>query len=249
MRSTTAAKLVPTPTPVPLADSACPACLCPHLARPTRGLQGPRGSHRVCHLMVGVLCTGMPWPCVPIPPEAQGTPASHAPTVASVCAPWAADGSLWQACVARGAHLAQAQPRARSILHGEGMGSAGDKHPQGEQGSAMPDNHGAVLAPLPGAPVHAPEMGLLAKGLNALKPVAKAGGVDVRGAALHRDGGWAAARHRTGMCHAGRIPTITEQPRHRTATQGGRQRLVHDAIPACRRRVARPLAWEEQCKR
>jgi hypothetical protein len=40
----------------------------------------------------------------------------------------------------------------------------------------MTDNNGYVCAPLPVAPVHETDMGLLPKGLQALKQVAKTGG-------------------------------------------------------------------------
>jgi hypothetical protein len=48
---------------------------------------------------------------------------------------------------------------------------------------------------------------------------------------------------------AGRMPKITEHPRHRTATTRGRKRRCNEAIQAFRLRVERTLAWEAKCKR
>jgi len=62
-------------------------------------------------------------------------------------------------------------------MAGDGMAYSGDKHQKGEQVLAITDHHGDVLSPLPGAPVHEPELVLLPEGLQALKRVAKTGGL------------------------------------------------------------------------
>jgi hypothetical protein len=69
------------------------------------------------------------------------------------------------------------------------MGYSGYKHQQGEQVIAITDNHGDVLAPVPVAPGNATDMVLFPEGLKALKQVAKAVGVDLRGASGNLDGG------------------------------------------------------------
>src|SRR5215475_6644538 len=79
------------------------------------------------------------------------------------------------------------------------MGSSGDKPQTGETSIAITDHHGYVVAPVPGAPVHETDMVLCPEGLHALKQVAPAVGVDLRGAYLNRDGGFDAARHRQGI--------------------------------------------------
>jgi hypothetical protein len=115
---------VPTPatTPIPgqLAAPECAAFLLPPLSRPKRGPKCQLGYDRVFHLMLRLLYTGMQWPCVPVPTDAQGHPAIHYTTVDTVCAPWADVGSLWQALVARVRHLAAEQPLDTSVLHGDG---------------------------------------------------------------------------------------------------------------------------------
>lgn len=47
--------------PVPRSASECIACIFLHLAMPKRGPKGILGSHRVFHLLVWVLYTGMQW--------------------------------------------------------------------------------------------------------------------------------------------------------------------------------------------
>jgi hypothetical protein len=92
-------------------------------------------------------------------------------------------------------------------------------------------------------------MVLWPQGLNALKPVAKQVGLDLRGASLTLDGGCDAAHNRKGIFHAGLIPNIQEHPRNRKTTKRGRKRFCNAAIHALRRRVERPFAWEETFQR
>jgi len=75
-------------------------------------------------------------------------------------------------------------------------------------------------------------MVLWPKGLQALKQVAKQGGLDLRGAYLNLDGGFDAAHHRTCMFNAGLIPNITENPRNRKRLKRGRTRFCNEAIHA-----------------
>ena len=129
------------------------------------------------------------------------------------------------------------------------MGYAGHKHQKGEQGIAIIAKHGSGLAPVPVAPVHETDMGLWPQGLHALKPVAKEGGWDLRGAYRNLDGGFDAAHTRTCMFNAGLIPNSTENPRNRKPPKRGRQRLCNEAIHALRMRVERTFAWEDTFKR
>jgi transposase len=129
------------------------------------------------------------------------------------------------------------------------MGDSGYKHQQGEKVIAITDTQGDVLAPVPMAPVHETDMVRFPEGLNALKQVAKEGGLDLRGAYLNRDGGFDAAHHRQGMFNAGLIPHIPENPRHRKRAKRGRQHFFNEAIQALRVRVERTCAWEDTCKR
>jgi hypothetical protein len=70
----------------------------------------------------------------------------------------------------------------------------------------MTDNNGYVLAPLPVAPVNETDMGLLPKGLHALKQVAKEVGLDLRGAYVNLDGGFDSRANRKCIFNAGMIP-------------------------------------------
>ena len=57
--STTAPTPATTPIPVQLSELECTAFLLPHLSMPKRGPQGTLGYHRVFHLILWVLYTGM----------------------------------------------------------------------------------------------------------------------------------------------------------------------------------------------
>ena len=82
-----------------------------------------------------------------------------------------------------------------------------------------------------------------------MKDVAKKTGFVLEGAYCHLDGGFDAKRNRKMLFHAGMMPHIKENPRHRTATKRGRKRLCNEAIHALRMRVERTVAWEDKCKR
>ena len=92
-------------------------------------------------------------------------------------------------------------------------------------------------------------MALFPEGLHALEQVAKAVGLDLRGAYLNLDGGCDSARNRQCIFNAGLIPNIKENPRNRQAPKRGRKRLFNASIHALRLRVERPFAWEDKFKR
>jgi hypothetical protein len=99
------------------------------------------------------------------------------------------------------------------------------------------------------APVNETDMVLLPQGLKALQQVAKAVGVDLRGAYVNCDGGFDSRHNRKLIFNAGMIPNITENPRHRKTTQCRRKRFFNEAIHALRMHVERTFAWEDQFKR
>ena len=93
MTSTTAQKSVTTPIPVQLSATEFTTFIFPHLSMPKRGPKCKLGSHRVFHLILWVLYTGMQWKCLPVPKGTYGQPAIHDTTVYKVFARWADDGS------------------------------------------------------------------------------------------------------------------------------------------------------------
>src|SRR6266702_2038200 len=218
------------------------------------------GYHYVFNLILWVLYTGMQWQCLPVPKDAHGKPAIHYTTVYKVFARWADDGSLEQALIASGQHLADHHQLDLRILHGDGtntvakkggdgIGYSGHKHQQGEKVLAIIDNNGYVLAPLPVAPVNEADTVLLPEGLKALKRVAKLTGLDLKGAYLNLDGAFDSKANRKAIFNAGMIPNIKENPRNRKHTKRGRKRLFNEAIHALRERVERTFAWEDKFKR
>ena len=125
--STTAAQPATTPIPVQLSEPEFTAFILPHLSMPKRGPKCKLGYYRVFHLILWVLYTGMQWKCLPVPKDANGTPAIHYTTVYKVFAKWADDGSLWQAFVASIRHLVAEKQLDLSILHGDGTNTVAKK--------------------------------------------------------------------------------------------------------------------------
>jgi hypothetical protein len=116
-----------TPIPVQWSEHERTACILPHLSIPTRGRQCTLGYHCVFNLILWVLSTGMPWTCLPIPKDPEGTPAIHDTNVYRAFATWAHDGSLEQAFIASMAHLAAEKPLDLCILHGDGTNTVANK--------------------------------------------------------------------------------------------------------------------------
>ena len=94
---------------------------------PRRGPQGKLGYHRVFHLIVWVLYTGMQWTCLPVPTDGEGNPAIHDTTVYRVFATWADDGSLEHPFIASVGHLAAHNQLDLSVLHGDGTNTVAKK--------------------------------------------------------------------------------------------------------------------------
>src|SRR5207253_8074929 len=125
--STTVQKPATTPIPVQLSETEFTAFILPHLSMPKRGPKCKLGYHRVFNLILWVLYTGMQWKSLPVPKDANGTPAIHYTTMYRVFATWAADGSLWQAFIASVRHLAAEKQLDLSVLHGDGTNTVAKK--------------------------------------------------------------------------------------------------------------------------
>src|ERR671931_121013 len=136
--STTAAQPATTPIPVQLSETEFTAFILPHLSIPKRGLKCKLGYHRVFNLILWLLYTGMQWKCLPIPTDAQGTPALHYTNVYRAFAKWVDDGSLERAFIASVAHLAAEKHLDLSILHGDGTNTVAKK---GGMGLAIRDTN------------------------------------------------------------------------------------------------------------
>jgi hypothetical protein len=113
-------KPAPTPIPVQWSENAFDAFILPSLSMPTYGPKSKLDYHRVFNLTLWVLDTGMQWKCVPIPKDLHGKPAIHDTTIYKIVATWAADGSLWQACIASVRPLAAEKHRDLRVLHSDG---------------------------------------------------------------------------------------------------------------------------------
>jgi transposase len=125
--STMVPKPVTTPIPVQLSEPEFEAFILPHLSMPKRGPKCKLGYHRVFHLILWLLYTGMQWKGLPVPQDTTGKPAIHYTTVYKVFAKWADDGSLWRAFVASVAHLSAETHLDLRVLHGDGTNTVAKK--------------------------------------------------------------------------------------------------------------------------
>ena len=116
-----------TPIPVQLSENAFTAFILPHLSMPKRGPKCTLGYHRLFHLILWVLYTGMQWKCLPVLHDGHGQPAIHYTTVYRAFAKWADDGSLWQAFLASMRHLATKTRLDTRVLHGDGTNTVAKK--------------------------------------------------------------------------------------------------------------------------
>ena len=145
--STRAKHAATTPIPVQLSAPEFNECILPHLSRPKRGPQCTLGDHGVFNLILWVLSTGMQWKCLPVPKGTHGTPAIHDTTVDNVFAPWADDGSVWQAFMASVAHLAAEKHLDLSVLHGDGTNTVAKKGAMGSATRAISTRRGRRSSP------------------------------------------------------------------------------------------------------
>jgi len=109
-----------TPIPVQLSAHAFNACIFPHRSMPKRGPTCTLGYHRLFHLILWGLYTGMPWHCLPMLKDAHGKPEIHDTNVYRAFATGAEAGSLQQAFLARVGHLADEKTRDLRVLQGDG---------------------------------------------------------------------------------------------------------------------------------
>ena len=145
--SITTAKPATTPIPVQLSETEFTAFIFPHLSMPKRGPKCKLGYHRLFHLILWVLYTGMPWKCLPGPKDTHGKPAIHYTTVYKVLARWADDGSLWHAFLASVAHLSTDKHLDLRVLHGDGTNTVAKKGAMGSATRAISTKKGRRSSP------------------------------------------------------------------------------------------------------
>ena len=129
--NTTAKNPETTPIPVQLSEPEFTEFICPHLSMPKRGPRCKIGYHRLFHLILWVLYTGMQWKGLPILKGPTGRPEIHYTNVYRAFAKWADDESLEQAFIASVAHLADEKKLDVRVLHGDGTNTVAKKGAMG----------------------------------------------------------------------------------------------------------------------
>jgi hypothetical protein len=99
------------------------------------------------------------------------------------------------------------------------------------------------------APVNQSDSVLLADGLQDLKSVVVAAGLELKGATLNLDAGFDSKANRKHVFNAGLKPNIAENPRNRQKPKRGRPRFFDAVRFAVRFTIERVFAWEDKFKR
>jgi transposase len=136
------------PIPVQVSEPEFTAFICPHLSLPKRGPTCKLGYHRLFHLIVWVLSTGMPWKCVPMPTGPTGKPAIHDTNVYRAFAKGADDGSLQQAFIASVGHRSEEKRLDLRVLQGDGTNTVAKKGARGSATRAIRTKKGRRSSPL-----------------------------------------------------------------------------------------------------
>jgi transposase len=129
--STPAKNAATTPIPVQLSEPEFNEFIFPYLSMPKRGPTCKIGYHRVFHLILWVLYTGMQWKCLPMLKDADGKPEIHYTNVYRAFAKWTDDGSLQQAFIASVGHLSAEKKLDLRVLHGDGTNTVAKKGAMG----------------------------------------------------------------------------------------------------------------------
>jgi transposase len=116
-----------TPIPVQLSEHEFTEFIFPHLSMPKCGPTCKIGYHRLFHLILWVLHTGMQWKYLPMLKDTHGKPELHYTNVYRAFAKWADDGSLQQAFMASVAHLSDEKKLDLRVLHGDGTNTIAKK--------------------------------------------------------------------------------------------------------------------------
>jgi hypothetical protein len=130
---------------------------------------------------------------------------------------------------------------------GEGMGSSGHTHQQGEQALASIDHHGGGIGPLAMQPVHKPDTLMLPTTLTHLVALTSRLGMNLSGAAWTLEAGVDSQAPRDTITNQQMQPWIS--PHRRNITQSmalARQlRWFHRDISRERYQVERTFGWQD----
>ncbi|MGF6935663.1 hypothetical protein OKW41_004825 [Paraburkholderia sp. UCT70] len=148
-----------------------------------------------------------------------------------------------------------------TVIHGDGttttakkggdnLGYSGHKHLKGDKVVAFCDRDCNVIAPFVAAAGNRNESPLLRDALPRLSQMARAIGIDLKGARVSLDGVYDCRANRKAIFNRGMVPNIPENPRGRKRAKRGRKQSFDPAIFEERfRTIERVFAWEDKFRR
>jgi transposase len=233
----------------------------PHLGRGRRGPPPTLTLHRLFNYILLALYMGCQWKMLPITRNAEGYPEIHYTRIYRTFRRWQADGSIERIFSGTVQQLHQDRLLKLSVIHGDGtttaakkggdnLGYSGHKHLKGDKVVAFCDRDCNVIAPFVAAAGNRNESPLLRDALPRLNQMARAIGMDLKGARVSLDGVYDCRANRKAIFNRGMVPNIPENPRGRKRAKRGRKQSFDPAIFEERfRTIERVFAWEDKFRR
>jgi transposase len=233
----------------------------PHLTVGRRGPPFKLSLHAIFNYVLRLLYLGCQWKELPIEKGIDGRPEIHYTSVYRAFRRWVDDCCFDAIFTGSVSTLAHHDLLDTSVVHGDGtttvakkggdnIGFSGHKHVKGDKVVPFCDRNSNVISPFVAAPGNCNESPMLLEALPKLTHIAKAVGIDLRGATVSLDGVYDCKANRKAIFNRGMVPNIPENRRGRKAAKRGRKRLFDAAIFKERfRTIERVFAWEDKFRR
>lgn len=233
----------------------------PHLIRGRSGPPPQLSLHRIFYYVLQVLYMGCQWKALPIDKDCLGRPEIHHTRIYRAMRRWQAAGCMDAIFAGSVGKLHKDQLLDLTVIHGDGtttpakkggdnLGYSGHKHLKGDKVVAFCDRDCNVIAPFVAAAGNRNESPLLRDALPRLSQMARAIGMDLKGALVSLDGVYDCRANRKAIFNRGIVPNIPENPRGRKRAKRGRKQRFDPAIFEERfRTIERVFASEDKFRR
>jgi len=228
----------------------------PHLSTGSRGPAPKLSLHAIFNYILG--CQ---WKELPIEKDREGRPEVHYTRIYSAFRRWEADGCMAAIFAGSVVKLHQDELLDITVIHGDGtttaakkggdnLGFSGHKKVKGDKVVAFCDRNCNVIAPFVSALGNRNESPLLRDALPVLTRIARAIGMDLRGAIVSLDGVYDCRANRKAIFNRGMIPNINPNSRRRKTPKRGRKPFFDPAIFEERfNTIERVFGWEDKFRR
>jgi transposase len=247
--------------PTKLSEAQFEQFVLPHLSRGRRGPPPTLPLRTIFNYILKILYMGCQWKMLPIESNDKGLPEIHPTRIYRMMRRWQTDGSIERVFAGSVNRLHDDQLLDLAVIHGDGtttaakkggdnLGYSGHKHLKGCKVVAFCDRNCNIIAPFVTAPGNRNESPLLRDALPRLGQIARAIGMDLKGAIVSLDGVYDCRANRRAIFNRGMTPNIPENPRGRKTPKRGRRQRFDPAIFEERfSTIERVFAWEDTFRR